>query len=305
MEQYLKFISSQQYGDYLTNKFNATTERIKLKDHFFSRIKPFIQTMTKEEKEKYSKLRDEEKFEELDKFVKSIESKKQSTPQMIDEAIQEVEQVTKKKGKREKKPVKTSFEPHDYHKGPWSKIELIEFYKKHGYVPPLQNGKPRKTNINKLIEEQEKKIKKTTQVSKLGKLSIQFPGPWRKHTGTWKPQEMYDYYKEWGVIPPTKQGKERAITLIDLEYKIKGIKRPKTQGLMTTKATVVKKKEEPKMTEEPVRDLRKLRAMITELYDDLRSEMTEDEKMRYTRLFKEQHFDDVYKFMKQMEKKYY
>ena len=48
---------------------------------------------------------------------------------------------------------------------------------------------------------------------------------------------------------------------------------------------------------EPPKDTRKLRAMLSELYDDLRHDMTEAEQYKYNRLHRDEKFESLYEFM--------
>ena len=262
---------------------------------------------------------------------------KEEAVKIVERAVEEVEQAIKKKRKpaynRKDRPmammtkavVQREIRPHEHHKGKWEKYELIQFYKTHGYVPPLKNGNPRKFDIEKELAKLEKAEEKSKASTKIHS-RIKFPGPWRRHIGRWTNEEMLEYYKEWGIIPPTSTGKERELTIEELMDKIKGIKRPKTYGLMSTKevsgARPVKEKKkkhkepehkEPErpIYEEPKRDttismytdLRKIRDKLSKLYDDLRDVMTESERMKYTRLHKEQKFDELLDFMEDIEKK--
>jgi len=55
--------------------------------------------------------------------------------------------------------------------------------------------------------------------------------------------------------------------------------------------------EEKEKKPEPPKDTRKLRAMLSELYDDLRHDMTEAEQYKYNRLHRDEKFESLYEFM--------
>ena len=343
MEDYLRFIASGKYGDSLAERFNRTTEEGKINDILFDKLIFFKDnSMISEDKlDKIIDMINTKKYKDAIDEVKKIESKTSKAPQIIEEAIEEVEKATKKKRKpaynRKDRPmammtkavVQREIRPHEHHQGKWEKYELIQFYKTHGYVPPLKNGNPRKFDIEKELAKLEKAEEKSKASTKIHS-RIKFPGPWRRHVGRWSNEEMLEYYKEWGIIPPTSAGKERELTIEELMDKIKGIKRPKTYGLMSTKelsgARPVKEKKkkhkepehkepehkEPErpIYEEPKRDTsisfygdtRKIRDILSKLYDKLRHSMTESERMKYTRLHKEQKFEELLDFMTKLEK---
>ena len=339
MEEYLKFISSGKQGEDIASKFLKSFHNGEMLDYVNKIFKPLDPKVTDEEYNKFNKLKNSKDWEATVKFLDILQNKYEPSkaPQIIDEAIEEVKEIIKKKRKprynRKDRPmpmvtkavVQREIRPHEHHQGKWEKYELIQFYKTHGYVPPLKNGNPRKFDIEKELAKLQKAEEKK-EASKKVHIHNKFPGPWRRHVGTWTKEEMYEYYKEWGVIPPTSAGKERSITLQELIDKINGVKRPKTRGLMSTKEVVgpreVKekkkkaKKEEyiefkPEVYEEPKRDFsipvvadnRKIRDTLSKLYDKLRDDMTESERMKYTRLHKEQKFNELLEYMEEIAKR--